>query len=660
MNRTLRTIIAVVFIAVITFSAIAIFQNIGKSMRADITDQKLYTLSDGTKAILAKIHQPVTVKLYYTRTAAMKAPDQIRFYNNYYYFVKALLDEYAAAAKGMINLQVIDPRPYSDEETEAIRYGVKKLPISEDENFFFGLVLQTQFGVTKTIPFFSPDRQNFVEYDISYLIDSAMTRAKKRVGILSSLPVMGDDVTGYMAQMMAMQGQQPKPAWGFVDQLREKYDVSKVAADAAEIKDIDILLIIHPKNLGEKTLFAIDQFVLRGGRTIVCEDPHCVSDRPSRQEMQYMQAPPTSNSDLNRLTAAWGLEMPANTFAGDRSLALTATLSQDRNPEKVIAFLELNRNCVNNSSIICSNLNQIRVLFAGALMPINDPNIKNQLTPLIQTTAKGNTFSVANAYELMMPDPGAMMAKFIEGSKPVVMGYMVTGKFKSAFPNGIEVPLDPNKPEDAALAKAEPNKPAVTKKTIKGVAQASTECTIVVFSDVDFISDILAFQRSFFGQAVVGDNAALMMNAVDDLGGSDELIAIRSRGNFQRPFVVVDKIESEAEKATADQEAKINAEIQGFQQELNKIVSSAKEGQEELVGQSIVKKKKEIEDNIRLAQVKLREVKAKKRVKIEELGTSLRTFNMTVAPAAILIVAIVLGIYRGSRRRHYISHASDS
>ena len=212
----------------------------------------------------------------------MKAPDQIRYFNNYYEFVKALLQEYVAVSKGMVQLEVIDPRPFSQEEEQAMRYGLQRFPITQEENFFFGLVMQTQFGVEKTIPFFSPDRHNFVEYDISYLIDTAITKQKKKIGIMSSLPVMGQDVSDYMARMMQMQGQQPEPPWTIVEQLKNKYEVKTVSTDVNDINDVDILLVVHPKNLPEKTQFAIDQFVLKGGRTVVCVDPFCWMDRPQR------------------------------------------------------------------------------------------------------------------------------------------------------------------------------------------------------------------------------------------------------------------------------------------------------------------------------------------------------------------------------------------
>ena len=269
MNRTVKITMAITFIVVIAVSLVSIVHKLGKSMRLDITERKLYTLSDGTKQILNGLTQPITIKLFYSKTASMKAPDQIRFYTNYYTFVRALLEEYVAQSRGNVKLEVIDPRPYTEEEMAAIRYKLKRFTISQEESFFFGLVVQTQFGVTKTIEFFTPDRQSFVEYDISYLIDTAVTRQKTKIGVLSSLPVMGDDVSGYMAYMMRMQGQQPRQAWGIIRQIKEKYEVVSIPADTDTISDVDMLLVIHPKGLPEKTQFAIDQYILKGKRAMI-------------------------------------------------------------------------------------------------------------------------------------------------------------------------------------------------------------------------------------------------------------------------------------------------------------------------------------------------------------------------------------------------------
>lgn len=661
MNRTLRAILGAVLILIIAFSGISICQNIGSRVKADITGQGLYTLSDGTKAILGRLSQPITARLYFARKAAMKAPDQIQYFTNYFEFVKSLLDEYVTASGGKVNLEVIDPRPFSDDEEQAMRLGLQRFPITENENFFFGLAIQTQFGVDKVIPFFSPDRHNFVEYDISYLIDTAITKQKKRIGVLSSLPVMGQDASDYMARMMQMQGQQLQPPWTFVEQLRNKYEVTTVPMDVNEVKDVDVLIVVHPKELSEQTQFAIDQFVLKGGRTIVCVDPHCIADRPQRNPMQMNVQ--SQNSSLDRLMRAWGLEMPANTFAGDRSLAMEAAVSRNARAEKIIGYLALNRDCFNRDNPITTELNEVRMLFAGVLNEIdaqaNDPN-KPALrrTPLVTTTKSGNAWKVGSSFELMFPDPAKMMASFVDGDRPVAMGYLVTGRFSSSFPEGIEVetdaPADPNDPND-------PNESRKIQKRVTGLTEATADCAVVVFSDVDFISDQLAYATSIFGKMVVGDNGALLMNTVEELGGSGDLIAIRSRGNFKRPFTVVDEIEREAERASADEVALVNAQIDGFNQKLQELVSSAKgEDEQKILGSDIVKTKRELEMKIRDAQKRLRAIKEKSRAQTDQLGNQLKMVNIAAVPSVILVVAAVLGIWRSVRRRHYISHASDA
>ena len=240
------------------------------------------------------------------------------------------------------------------------------------------------------------------------------------------------------------------------------------------------------------------------------------------------------------------------------------------------------------------------------------------------------------------------------------MGYQLRGRFKSNFPKGIDVTVD-EKPDDKQPAPgADGTKKKTVTKHLTGLKEASAENVVVVFSDVDVISDIIAYQQSFAGLSVAGDNVALLMNTIEDMTGSNDLIAMRSRGSFQRPFGVVDRIEQEAAKQTAKEEEKINEEIAGFQQELQKIVSSANEGDKKLLEKSILDKKKTIEANIRDAQRKLRNVKMERRKSIEKLGDKLRNLNMWSAPIVILVIAIVLGIRRSMRRRNYISHASDS
>lgn len=658
MSRMTRAILAVLFVMVIAVSAISICRGVLKGVKIDLTEHKLYTLSGGTKEILSNLKQPITMKLFYTKTAAVNSSiDQIRYYNNYYTYVRALLEEYEAGANGKVILEVIDPRPYSQEELAAIRYGLKRFTITEDENFIFGLVVQTQFGTTKVIDFFAPDRQQLVEYDISYLIDTAVTRQKKRIGVLSSLDLIGD--TGYMAQMKQMQGQQAKQKWGIIRQLEEQYDVTSIPADADAINDVDFLLVIQPKDLPEKTLFAIDQFVLKGGRAIVAVDPHCVSDMPDMA--QRYSGEYSTSSNLKTLLGNWGLIMPAYTFAGDRKLSVTSSVQAGQRPEKILGIVKLESayHCFNPDEPITAELNEVTMVFPGALKLRDADSTGTGLTysPLLSTTDTGNTWSVQNDYELANPDYAKFMRQFRDGTEPVTMAYLVTGTFHTAFPDGIEVAVESEDP--AADAEQQDEMPKT--ETITGLTESDQPGAVIVLADVDMLSDLVAYQRTFFGIAPVGSNSTFILNALEDLSGSSQLISIRSRGNFKRPFMVVDEIETKAEAETSEEEGRIQAKIQGFEQQLNeKLRSIQGEDKGAMISKTIIEEKKKIELELREAEKQLRDIKGKKRQQVEKLKTQLRNFCTLPGPALILVIAVVLGVYRSVKRRRYISHASDS
>ena len=473
-----------------------------------------------------------------------------------------------------------------------------------------------------------------------------------------------------MAQMMRMQGQQPKPSWMIVEQLRQRYDVSKIATDAEEIKDVDILLVIHPKDLAEKTLFAIDQFVLAGGRTVVFVDPHCLADQPE-QTNQRMGGPERTHSELNRLLPTWGLEMEPGVFAGDRELALRAPIRQNQRPEKLIGLLGLTKECGNPDSAISADLNLVRVLFAGALKPKLPAAITEgspampappaiELTPLLRTTDKGNIWKVGSPYELMYMDAGRMMKYFTEGTEPVNIAYLATGRFQSSFPDGVTIPVeqDESKAPDQKAGDEQAEKPQP--RHLTGLTEASSDCAVAVFADVDFISDMVAFQQTFFGSAAIGDNLAVVFNTIENLSGSGDLISIRSRGNFQRPFTRVDEIERQAEIETAEEEDRIKAEIAGFQAELNQAMAGVRDKKEAMLKVSELAQTRDIEVNIRRAEKRLRDLKNESRKDKEQLKQKLQVFCMLVAPAGILALTVVLSIHRGAKRRHYISHASDA
>ncbi len=657
MSKTIRTALAVLCVLVIALCLILVLQKTVRGVSADLTQNKIYTLSAGTRHILSQLNQPMTLKLYYSRTAAMKGPDAIRFFNSYYLYVRDLLEEYVKLSGGKLKLEVVDPRQYTDEEEEALQAGVKRFSLSEEEVFFFGLVAQTALGKVKTIPFFEPDRQDFVEYDISKLISTAVLRDKTKVGVLSSLDLAGPEMSPYLMQMMRMQGREmPKP-WTIITDLRETYDIQTVPADADAIPPgLDFLMVVHPKDLPKKTLFAIDQFVMKGGRLMVFVDPFCLADQPRQQEPPEATEPKRS-SDLNALLRGWGVEMEPDEIAADRLLAIKASLGPNEPPSPLLPYMLLQDDCFNRKEIITAPLHEVRVLFGGVLQEV--PTAGVTVTPLLTTTSTGNVWKPAGPWELTAPNPEAIRRAVSDGTKPLMLACRLTGKFRTNFPNGL--PVEEKKEEEKKEPAPANGKAAETPKpkTIEAVQEGPGEGVILVFADVDMISDMVAYREEFFGSEQQGDNAPLVFNALDFLAGSSDLIAIRSRGGFNRPFTVVDRIDREAEAATGDQVNALNERIKEYQDQLAKLGASATAGNEKVIAGEAVAQRKKVEEDIREAQKELRRLNAGKRARIEALGAKIETNNLVWAPAAVLLIAITLAVVRFIRARRYIARRAS-
>ncbi len=657
MMNTLRTILAIVCIMVIAICTVLLFQKAVGRARLDLTEHKHYTLSQGTRSILAQLNQPITLKFYYSKSAALTGPEQIRPFIDYALYVRDLLQEYEALANGMMTLEVIDPLRFSDEEEDALARGLKGAPLSADDFFFFGLAANTELGSEEIIEFFLPDRQEFVEYDISKLIVDVTRRKKRRVGVLSSLEVMGSDLSPYMMQMMRMQGQQAKQPWLIFTQLREQYEVEAIKKDALTIPaTIDFLLVVHPKNLPEPTLFAIDQYVMKGGKLLVFVDPHCFADVPAANPRNpYAAMSHKSNSDLNQLLEGWGVEMAPKLIAADRTLAIMAGGGMGRRGTTILTYLGLTAKCVNQNEVIVTTLHELYFLFGGVLKPV--AGAKTTLQPLLHTTAVAGTWEPANPFELMRPNFEAIRSAVKDGSEPLMLACRISGKLETNFPDGITIEekqeAAPNKPD----SKDDKEDGDVEKKTKKlaAIKEASADAMVLVFADVDMISDQIAFRRSLFGFEPQGDNVSLIYNALEYLSGSEELITVRSRGRFRRPFTVIEKIEKDAEKKKAKEEEALNTELEKSQAALQELLSGATGRDAESLKQNFVAKQNEIEVQIRKTRTKLRRLNAEKRKDIAALEASLEIGNTLLAPALVLLIAIVLALFRHLRNKRYVA-----
>ena len=609
-----------------------------KKARVDFTEESLYTLSDGTKSILSKLDSPIKLKLYYSKTAANKGTEGLRTFNNHYLYVQELLRQYVGNSRNNLTLDIIDPRPDTPEEEDALAYGLKKFNLTETERYFFGLVAENESGTEKIIEFFDPNQKDKLEYDLTKIIYTVLNPQKKNIGIISSMEVMTENPSPYMAQIMRMQGKAVNESWVVTKMLSEFYNVKKIEKDTKSITGVDSLVVIHPKEFSEETLFAIDQYVMKGGNLLVFVDPNAVSDSSASM---YGGTSSSPDAGFKKLMDKWGIELKANTYAGDKYLSGVGRFNPNMPAGRLLALLNCNENCTNEyKDNVTSGINNSTFVFPGVLETKEIEAIKH--TPIMSTTAKGNSYT-AMGYELNSPQ--ALWNKFSEGSKPVVIAYKALGKFKTAFPDGVKSTETKDEKKDGSKAKRSSNVKN-DKDKVEVVKESTKESAVIIFSDVDFINDQFAFKNTFLGMAAANDNSTLFLNSVEALTGDIDLMSVRSKGRVNRSFDVINQIEFDAEKRTADKVKEINASITRFQAELNQLGQKVNEGNIALLQNEGIKKKKELAKNIAALKKELRAVKREGREKVEGIGKFFQYLNTLFVPFFV----IVFGVYYNRKR----------
>ncbi len=651
MSNNMRATLGTLFILVIAFCAIFIVDKKTRGLGwADVTESNLYSLTSGTRSILARLDQPLTVKLFYAHEAATRSGhDFLIEFNNHYYYVRDLLRAYERQAGGKLKLVELDPRPFSDAEEEADRLQMQRYGISEREGFYFGLAVLSETGGRQTVPFLHPQEQELLEYKISEAIDLTGRTKKTKLGVLSSLSITGGGMSDYMRQMMAMQGRQSEQPWAICEQLRKQYDITDVAADVDAIPaEVDFLLVVHPKDLPEKTLYAIDQFVVKGGKAMFCVDPHCfLGDRPPPQNNMFGGQPPQKqSSSLEKLLNAWGVSVADGKFIGDLSYAPRMAMG---GPDtiRVVPLTDFQSAAFNPNEATTSGLKTVRTMFAGIIRKVDAAG--TDMVPLIQTTQEGNEWA-AQTWDLsgpMGPNFQGLSSKFEKGVQRLAVAARVTGKFKSAFEakpkaegeNGEKKPEDP--PKDGEK-KDEPT---------DHVKEAAQPGTLFVVADVDFLTDQGAYQRSFFGLSPANSNSDFVFNCLEQLAGSTELMDIRSRGTFRRPFTVVTEIEEQADLRTRDQVARINADIQKFETELQTMNSQATEANVGLLQAEAIDKQRKLEAEIRSKRREVRNLQEEKLEAVKATGSWWKNLTRIYVPGLVLLVGIVLAVRRHNIRK---------
>ena len=593
------------------------------SARLDLTADKLFTLSQGTKSILAKIEEPITLRFYYSERLGREVPS----YGVYAQRVREMLEEYRNNSRGKLRLEIIDPPPFSDEEDRAVAFGLQGVPLNQQgETVYFGLAGTNGADREETIAFFQPERERFLEYDLTKAVYNLSVTKKPQVGLLSSLPMEGE-----------FRGRgQPSPPWAVYTQLGQFFDIRPVARETAEIPaEIGVLMVVHPKNLPERTLYAIDQFVLRGGRALVFVDPFSESEL-ARGGQAAMGMP--NNSNLTKLFDAWGIAMADDKLAGDRASARRVNAGSEARLRAVdyVLWLSLREANFERSDVLLSEASVLQMASAGFLAKKDGAGISFE--PLVRTSAQSQ--EIAADEIRMQPDPAALLANFKPSGTSLVLAARLRGAVKSAFEQA------PAPAEGApALANAH-------------VAQSNGAINVIVVADTDMLEDRFWVQvQDFFGQRVAtpaAHNGDFVVNAVDNLLGSSDLIGLRGRGLSQRPFTLLADIQREAEERFRAKERELTeklretekrlAELQGRggprgEDAARSILTSDQQGEIERFRAELLGVRRE-----------LRDVQRELRRDIEAVQTSAKVINIGAVPAAVAFAAILLAFVRARRR----------
>ena len=593
-------------------------------LRLDLTQEKLYTLSDGTRSILGNLEQPVTVKLFFNSSS----PSVPVFLKNYARQVTDLLKEYRIASKGNFILEQFDPKPDSDEEEWARRYGISAQQVGMFEPpVYFGLVAVAGNNEA-VIPVLDPRSEELLEYNVSRLVYRVTHPAKPVLGVMSTLPVQGK--TG---QQFQMPGQPPRnqPPWLAFRELGEDYDLRTVEPGAEEIaSDLDALVVIHPKQLSDKTLYAIDQFVLRGGRLMLFVDPMSAAEQEATPPQMRFRMPQTS-SDLKPLLEAWGVGYDPSKVVVDEGSVTRISMGKGRIEDSPV-LLSLGRNSINRDDLLTSQLETITTPFAGALTDETSDDLT--FSPMLSSSQAGvmiNAFSAQFGREALRE-----AAKETRGAR--IIAARLTGKFTTAFPNG--PPREEDEDDDEKSADAAAEEP--------GFSEGSS--TVIVTADTDLLYDRFCVQQmNFFGSTVhtpLNDNLNLFANVVEQMAGGAELSAVRSRGRFNRPFERVLALEQQARDEWQARENELTqslrearsrlSELQGQKAKSQRYILSAK--QKEAIAQFRAEERK--------IGKELKEVRKNLRRDIERLGIWVKVINIGLMPLIVGLVGIGLAIRR--------------
>lgn len=635
MSKGALSALGLVLAAVLALAVNVLAFNGLRSARLDLTEDKLYTLSEGSRQVLQKIEEPITLRFYFSEKLATQMP-QINAYGQR---VREMLEEFESVAGGAIRLEVIDPEPFTEAEDDATRAGLQPVPIDSTQNLWFGLVGVNAVNDRETVPYFTQEKEQFLEYDLTRLVYNLSEPAKPVVGLITQHQMNAD-----VSPLMQFSGRAPQP-WAIVGFLRENFELKSVDPEAGAIPDeVKLLLVVHPANLPQKTLYAIDQFVLGGGKAVVYVDPLSEVAVAFRQQAMTPDA-----SNPKDLLAAWGLAMEEGKVVGDWQAAQQVNVGMAGAPKvmRYLPWLELRGERVNGEDVVTGDLGAVTVASAGSLAKLDGGT--TEVTPLLTSSAESALF---DADELRGgPDPQRLLEKFEPAGHSFVVAARVSGPAKSAFPDG--PPKEETKGDEDAAAKpasATPEPPAKPH-----LAESRQPINVIVVADTDTLYDQFWVRaQELFGQRIMvptAANADMALNALDNLSGSADLINLRSRGKSTRPFEVVDALRRDAEQQFLEQERRLNERLAETQKRIQELQGSAEAGGGALLSPEQQAEIERAREEVLRTRQELRAVQHELNKDIEQLEAQIKFANIGLIPLVVAVVALGLALVRRQRRR---------
>jgi ABC-type uncharacterized transport system involved in gliding motility auxiliary subunit len=608
--------------------------------RLDATADNIYSLSPGTKTMLGKIEEPITLDLYFSKDAT-GLPIA---YKNYAARVQEMLRQYVRASRGRLTLNVVNPRPDTPEEEHATAAGLTpQVAATGGEQFFFGLVV-TQADQQKTIPAFTPQREQFLEYDLSKLVFSVQQFDKPKLGLLTSLPLQGS--SPQEMQMMMMMRRQPQPSQFVAEEWSQSFEIVRVEPTATSLPDnLDVLAVIHPENLSPRLQFAIDQFILGGKPVFLAVDPSSQYFKRQSNPQQMMMGGGAQNvsSDLHPLLDAYGIAYDPQKVVGDLDNATEVRVMQTSTARYPI-WLSLRKPNFSAKALPTAQLGSAMFIESGSISQKSGSSLT--FTPLIETSAQAGDVP-ATALQFAQPDD---IAKQITPSGKKTIAALVTGKFKTAFPDGApKEELKPDEKKPDATKSDSSSQPSALGSQLK---ESKSTSTLFVIADTDWLFDDYSVRKfNFFGQTAAepfNDNLALAANTIEFLGGSQDLISIRGKGTSLRPFDVVRAMEAAASKKYQQKLTELDARLQQVQSKLSELQGKKTEGNRLVASPEVAKAIEDFQKQSAAIRGERREIRRALREDIDALETRLLLVNLLASP--LLVGAFGLWFFRARRR----------